>query len=82
MEFHLFRNLNLLTINSIDDIFLIIANEYLLFSVVFIPLDDLMKAHTLTLYNSPHEPIQYIRFGNNALGDFFAIMPKTVGASF
>jgi len=35
MEFHLFRNLNLLTINSIDDIFLIIANEHLLFSVAF-----------------------------------------------
>jgi len=29
MEFHLFPNLNLLTINSIDDIFLIIGNEYL-----------------------------------------------------
>ncbi len=35
MEFHLFRNLNLLIINSIDDIFLIIANEYPLFSVTF-----------------------------------------------
>ena len=29
MGFHLFSNLNLLTINSIDDIFLIIGNEYL-----------------------------------------------------
>ena len=46
----------------------------------FIPLDDLMKAHTLILYNSSHEPIQNVRFGNNALGDFFAIMPKTVDA--
>ena len=40
-----------------------------------------MKAHTLILYNSPHEPGQNIRFGNNVLGDFFAIMLKTVGAS-
>ena len=47
---------------------------------LFIPLDGLMKAHALILYNSPHEPGQNIRFGNNALGDFFAIMPKTVGA--